>query len=90
MICRCWWRANGSLWMRCGGGRMVYATCSNLDQENSAQVAAFLARHSDAKACPIEAAWGQSMRAGDLALGRQAFPEAQGHDGFFYAVLEKH
>ena len=69
------------------GGRMVYATCSILDQENSAQVAAFLARHPDARACPIEADWGQPM--GEGLLGRQAFPTAQGHDGFFYAVLEK-
>lgn len=72
------------------GGRMVYATCSLLDQENSAQVAAFLSRHPDAKTSPLDVAWGVPMCAGDLALGRQAFPEAQGHDGFFYAVLEKH
>ncbi len=71
------------------GGRMVYATCSILNQENSAQVAAFLARHPDAKCRPLDVAWGEPMRAGDLALGRQAFPVAQGHDGFFYAVLEK-
>jgi 16S rRNA (cytosine967-C5)-methyltransferase len=72
------------------GGRMVYATCSILEQENSAQVAAFLARHPDAKTSPLDVAWGAPMCAGDLALGRQAFPEAQGHDGFFYAVLEKY
>ncbi|MHB8919868.1 MAG: 16S rRNA (cytosine(967)-C(5))-methyltransferase RsmB [Halothiobacillus sp.] len=72
------------------GGRMVYATCSILNAENAAQVAAFLDRHPDARSHPLDVAWGQPMRVGDRALGQQAFPQLQGHDGFFYAVLEKH
>lgn len=66
------------------GGRLVYATCSILKQENADQVDAFVARHPDAKVVPIDADWGE-----ESGLGRQAFPSTDGHDGFFYAVLEK-
>lgn len=66
------------------GGRLLYATCSILPDENTERVAAFLERTPDA-----------SER--DLALsadcptphGRQWIPQADGHDGFFYALLEK-
>ncbi len=66
------------------GGRLVYATCSVLPAENSDQVAAFLDRQSDARLLPIEADWGL-----DTGAGRQLLPQHQGHDGFFYAILEK-
>lgn len=66
------------------GGRLVYATCSILKQENVEQVEAFLARHADAKLLPLNVEWGQVS-----GPGRQAFPTAGAHDGFFYAILEK-
>ena len=71
------------------GGRLVYATCSVLRAENAAQIARFLARQSDAVSLPIEAQWGVEQWQGEQFLGRQAFPAVEGHDGFFYAVLEK-
>ncbi|WP_197490335.1 16S rRNA (cytosine(967)-C(5))-methyltransferase RsmB [Halothiobacillus diazotrophicus] len=72
------------------GGRMVYATCSILNQENAAQVAAFLDRHPDARALPMNVSWGIEQRdAAGRTLGRQVFPQREGHDGFYYAVLEK-
>ncbi|WP_438764407.1 16S rRNA (cytosine(967)-C(5))-methyltransferase RsmB [Kushneria sp. TE3] len=72
-------------WQRLApGGRLLYATCSVLPEENAEQIAAFLGRTPDARACPITADWGQS--AGE---GRQLMPTPDGHDGFFYALLEK-
>ncbi|ARS53152.1 16S rRNA (cytosine(967)-C(5))-methyltransferase RsmB [Kushneria konosiri] len=72
-------------WQRLApGGRLLYATCSVLPEENAEQITAFLARTADARTRPISADWGQS--AGD---GRQLMPTPDGHDGFFYALLEK-
>ncbi|WP_407275670.1 16S rRNA (cytosine(967)-C(5))-methyltransferase RsmB [Halothiobacillus sp. DCM-1] len=71
------------------GGRLVYATCSVLQAENAGQIAQFLAQHPDAVSVPIEADWGVAQGQDGRFLGRQAFPVTGGHDGFFYAVLEK-
>lgn len=59
------------------GGKLLYATCSVFAAENEQQVAAFLARHADARPLPI---------AGQPAL--QLLPGAT-HDGFFYALMQK-
>lgn len=67
------------------GGRLVYATCSVLREENEAQVAAFLARHPDASAAALPPVFGHASGA-----GRQRLPGEDGMDGFFYARLEKH
>jgi 16S rRNA (cytosine967-C5)-methyltransferase len=66
------------------GGRLVYATCSVLQQENAAVIAHFLATHADAAELPIAAAWGRA-----LAYGRQLLPGADDADGFYYAILSK-
>ncbi|MFW5954567.1 MAG: 16S rRNA (cytosine(967)-C(5))-methyltransferase RsmB [Guyparkeria sp.] len=66
------------------GGRMVYATCSILRRENAGQMEAFLRDHPDALAPAMEVEWGEAQ-----SVGRQLFPEIDGHDGFYYAVLEK-
>ena len=66
------------------GGRLVYATCSVLPAENEQQVAAFVADQADAQAIPIAADWGV-----ERSQGRQLFAQPDGHDGFYYAVLEK-
>lgn len=65
-------------------GRMLYMTCSILREENEARIAAFLGRQADARACPIDAAWGQA-----LVHGRQILPGEEGMDGFYYCLLEK-
>jgi 16S rRNA (cytosine967-C5)-methyltransferase len=66
------------------GGRMVYATCSVLRDENERQVAAFLARTADARAEPLDARFGRAS-----GPGRQRLPGEDGMDGFFYARLAK-
>ena len=66
------------------GGTLLYATCSVLPEENSQQIAAFLARTADARATPIDADWGRPAD-----VGRQLLPQVGGHDGFYYARLVK-
>ncbi|GAA0795073.1 16S rRNA m(5)C-967 methyltransferase [Marinobacterium sediminicola] len=66
------------------GGRLVYATCSIFSQENERIIERFLQQHSDARHQPIEAEWGELR-----PYGRQLFPQPGGHDGFYYAVLNK-
>lgn len=66
------------------GGRLLYATCSVLRDENERQVAAFLARTPDARALPLDARFGRVSGA-----GRQRLPGEDGMDGFFYALMQR-
>lgn len=66
------------------GGMLLYATCSILPQENAEQVAAFVARQSDAQHKVLDVAWGQAVK-----FGRQVLTGTAGMDGFYYACLEK-
>ena len=66
------------------GGRLVYATCSILPQENQHQLDQFLHRTPDAQAQPIAADWGLTTRS-----GQQLLPNPDGGDGFFYARINK-
>jgi 16S rRNA (cytosine967-C5)-methyltransferase len=74
------------------GGKLIYATCSVLPEENEAQVEGLLSRRSDFAVLPLAAAWagvrpgGAPPNAGPyLALA----PHRHGTDGFFCAVLER-
>lgn len=71
------------------GGRLVYATCSLLDAENDAVVAAFLEKHPEFVALSAE----EVLRKQDidLACGERLrlLPHRNGTDGFFAAVLER-
>lgn len=67
------------------GGRLIYATCSLLREENEHVVGTFLSTHADARALPV--AWPAGHKAG---AGWQILPGEGGLDGMFYAVLEKH
>ncbi len=74
-----------SLWPTLAtGGILVYATCSLLPDENEKVVQAFVNQQEDAIHYPISAAWGEAR-----PMGRQLFPQANGHDGFYYAVIKK-
>ena len=66
------------------GGRLVYATCSIFPQENERVVERFLKLQDNAEHQTIAADWGEQR-----PFGRQLFPQANGHDGFYYAVLIK-
>ncbi|PIE20420.1 MAG: 16S rRNA (cytosine(967)-C(5))-methyltransferase [Neptuniibacter caesariensis] len=66
------------------GGKLLYATCSIFPQENERQIQRFIRHNTDAQHLPIEAEWGL-----ERAFGRQLFPQKDGHDGFYYALLEK-
>jgi len=65
------------------GGRLVYATCSVLTQENADRVSAFLAAHPEAREATPAAAWGEAT-----AAGRRIRPGEADMDGFYYAVIE--
>ncbi|WP_148252754.1 16S rRNA (cytosine(967)-C(5))-methyltransferase RsmB [Aidingimonas lacisalsi] len=67
------------------GGTLLYATCSVLPEENSEQIQAFLERTPNAQVTtPDDIGWGTAA-----GHGRQLLPKESGHDGFFYARLEK-
>jgi len=71
------------------GGRLVYATCSVLPEENDAIVDAFLAEH-DAFAERDVAALLAGMRISlDTGSRLRLRPDVHGCDGFFAAVLER-
>jgi 16S rRNA (cytosine967-C5)-methyltransferase len=71
------------------GGRLVYATCSVLDDENDAVVARFLATHPGFARGNAAA---ELARAGiplDTGPDLRLLPHRHGCDGFFAAVLER-
>lgn len=72
------------------GGRLVYATCSVLPEENQQQVEHFLQTHPDFEL--LDAAAIARERAPDLEMEGpwlQMRPDLHGTDGFFGAVLQR-
>lgn len=68
------------------GGILVYATCSVLPEENELIVHEFLKNQDDASALKV----GEDLPIGvEQTIGRQFFPQINGHDGFYYARLLK-
>ena len=74
------------------GGRLIYATCSLLPDENQGQVSAFLERHADYKLVPVADIWAENNYA-NLPEGADDMltldPARHQTDGFFAAVLER-
>ena len=66
------------------GGRMVYATCSLLREENERVMEGFLSAHADARVLASELPVGHKAGA-----GWQILPGQGGLDGMYYAVLGK-
>ena len=65
------------------GGRLLYATCSVLPQENSQQIQRFLETHDDAGLQAL-------TKTGNVEhTGLQLLPTENSHDGFYYALLTK-
>jgi 16S rRNA (cytosine967-C5)-methyltransferase len=71
------------------GGRLVYATCSLLPEENEAQVSGFLSRHSAFGLIPLAEAWRLGSPPPCPGPFLSLTPRAHGTDGFFGAVLER-
>lgn len=71
------------------GGRLVYATCSLLKEENEQIAEAFLANHAEFKLVPANAVLAQQQI--DLNTGEylKLLPHLHQTDGFFAAVFEK-
>ncbi len=71
------------------GGRLVYATCSILPEENQHIVQAFLAAHPDFVLRPAGDVLQQQKIALECADYLELRPHLHGTDGFFAAVLER-
>jgi len=73
------------------GGRVIYATCSLLREENEDQADRFLAENPDFVPYPVSRAWeetiGGSCPAGPDVL--RLTPARHGTDGFFVAIFER-
>ncbi len=71
------------------GGRLVYATCSILDEENRDVVEAFLGAHPDFSLLPA----GEVLEKERIPLEADKYlelwPHRHGTDGFFAAVFER-
>jgi len=71
------------------GGRLVYATCSILAEENEGVVDAFLATHPDfARLSAQEVLAGQGITI-ECGEDMRLLPQTHGTDGFYAAVLER-
>jgi 16S rRNA (cytosine967-C5)-methyltransferase len=73
------------------GGRLIYATCSLLKEEDEDQIAQFLAGHADFTLAPIAAVWADSIGGDCPARGEtlRLSPARNGTDGFFVAVMDR-
>jgi 16S rRNA (cytosine967-C5)-methyltransferase len=71
------------------GGRLVYATCSVLQEENQGVVEAFLAAHPGFSLLPAGEALAQAKIALPMGDYLQLLPQIHGTDGFFAAVMER-
>lgn len=77
------------------GGRLVYITCSLLDEENGAQISAFLKRHKGFSVVPpAEAARAVGLEklgafTDITGQGLLLTPKRTGTDGFFVSILSR-
>ena len=71
------------------GGRLVYATCSVLPDENENVVDAFLASHPDFAAANAAAELARAGITLDTGPALKLLPHVHGCDGFHAAVLER-
>ena len=73
------------------GGRLIYATCSLLHEENEAQAETFLAARPDFALYPVARAWEETI-GGRSPGGNECLrltPARHGTDGFFVAQFER-
>lgn len=75
-------------------GRLIFATCSLLKEENEDRVEAFLKDHPDFFVVPIQTVWTETIKKADCPdMNESKFlrltPHTHDTDGFFVAVLER-
>lgn len=72
------------------GGRLIYATCTILEQENEKVVERFLAERPDFVRVPVKEIWGRELgeKVGD-GLTLRLLPQTHDTDGFYAAVLRR-
>jgi 16S rRNA (cytosine967-C5)-methyltransferase len=71
------------------GGRLVYATCSLLDEENDGIAAQFLASHPDFELVPMHKVLAEQRIPLEMGDYLKMLPHKHGTDGFFAAVFER-
>lgn len=73
------------------GGRLVYATCSILPDEDENQIEAFLAEHPDFSMVPAPRLWSDLVGTPCPVEGPwlRLSPLSHGTDGFFAAILQR-
>lgn len=75
------------------GGRVIYATCSLLADENEKQVESFLAANPDFRLIPVAEVWASVFPADRPCPVEGPMlrldPATHGTDGFFAAILER-
>ena len=73
------------------GGRLIYATCSLLHEENEQQLFDFLKNHNDFNPVPIDQVWSETIGGAPPTTGSclRLSPASTGTDGFFCTVLER-
>ena len=69
------------------GGRLVYGTCSLLDEENDAIAAQFLASHEDFSLVPMKDVLAEQKIALEMGDYLKLLPHQHQTDGFFAAVF---
>jgi 16S rRNA (cytosine967-C5)-methyltransferase len=71
------------------GGRLVYGTCSLLDEENEAVAEQFQAAHPDFRLVPMNEVLAEQKIALDMSRYLKLLPHVHHTDGFFAAVFER-
>jgi 16S rRNA (cytosine967-C5)-methyltransferase len=73
------------------GGRLIYVTCSLLEEEDERQVENFLATHPDFRLVPIPEVWAEAIGKAPPAETPmlRLTPARTDTDGFFVAVMER-
>jgi 16S rRNA (cytosine967-C5)-methyltransferase len=71
------------------GGRLVYATCSLLDEENEGIVQGFLASHPDFELVPMHKVLAEQRIPLEMGDYLKLLPHKHATDGFFAAVMER-
>jgi 16S rRNA (cytosine967-C5)-methyltransferase len=83
-------RLLAALWpLLTAGGRLLYVTCSVLEEENDAVVEGFLAQHPDATESQVLPNYNIHALMCRKTCGYQVLPGTSGLDGFYFACLTK-